>query len=198
MKFKKHRHSFNDLNMLIETISGALVPKYTISYISISAKTNKCTIEYVSDDLFDLTRSVEQVISENNDLKNFSIDDIVFKKWLYTQPESNIYSGMAASCTAGTSTTCFTVRMCGSITTSSGLTYNGIVTCGHGQALSSSVKVNGANFGVTCLMQYAHNAYGDYACIRRTSSDTFPNSATADPLIYCITAITYFRPSKNR
>lgn len=172
IEFVERKYSFGELVLFSEYLIEHL-NDYKVSAVSIDDLNNKCIVEVVDDDITTVTSFCYELVSKFNseNSTDFSSDVIVVKTGSWSSFETNIIGGKEAT----ENLHHFTVGVCGSIYMSSGTTYNGFVTCGHGRTLSNTVNINGNSFGTICLVGFSNNHYGDYSCVRMTSSDTLTN-----------------------
>lgn len=172
IKFEKMAKSLIDLEMEQQeylSFFNAYNIETASSYVDVES--NKCVFEIINGSIENAYEIIKNTLSSFDSKYSFSMDSIIIKQGGLYIPETNIIGGMKAT----SSTSSFSVGVCGTIKLSSG-TYEGFCTCGHLQTISDNISINGSEFGKLCLLMYTENEKGDYACVNMTSkTDTLTN-----------------------
>lgn len=172
IKFAKMAKSLNDLDLeqcQYLTILNANKILVTSSYVDV--KNNKCVFEVENLPVDNAYKMINNALLSCDPKYSFSKDSIIIAQGSVSIPDTNIIGGMGSTCSGFE----FSVGVCGTIKMSSGTTYEGFCSCGHGKSISDTVSINSSEFGTVCLMRYGDNLTGDFACVHMTSTDTLTN-----------------------
>lgn len=175
IKFEKMLKSLNMLKAESNDYIEYLKENNIFCSVYPNVQENKCEIEVINNTASNAINTLRDKLTKVDEKYKFKESDLIVKQGGYVTEETDIVGGMPETIISSSTRHTSTVGMCGTITMSSGNTYDGIISCGHGKNLNDTVLIDNHTFGTVCIERFSNNSYGDFACIKRTSDDTLTN-----------------------
>lgn len=180
--YEEAEYSLNELQEIQDSVFEELSENYEVTAYYTEVDTNKIIIEVASDlvavenEITDVMNAPQALIADLDNVASISADLFVIKQGERTETQANIIGGMKIN-RGSASGSSYSIGVCGTIKNGSN-TYDGIITAGHGMAISGTQQTiyrASSEFGKTNLLMYKENGNGDWAAVRKTSSDTLSN-----------------------